>query len=189
MALRLGHRQSEDFDFFSSKEFDPGSLLNSISYLDGARVDQRGDNTLSVMIMRGDRVKIAFFGSVHMDRIEDPDVIQSNGLQVASLLDLTATKLKTIQQRAEAKDYVDLAAALDAGVGLSKGLAAAKAIYGPVFNPIAALKALTYFQDGNLPSLPVHLCDQLRQAAMAIDLESLPSLLSRPGICRERQEA
>lgn len=186
MALRLGHRQSEDFDFFSNKEFNPGSLLKSISYLNGARVDQRGDNTLYVVIHRGDRVKIAFFGGVQMNRIEDPDVVESTGLQIASLIDLTATKLKTIQQRAEAKDYLDLAAALDAGVGLENGLAAAQTIYGPVFNAIAALKALTYFQDGNLPSLPTHVCEQLRRTATAIDLERLPTLQSKPGICREK---
>lgn len=189
MALHLGHRQSEDFDFFSNKEFNPGSLLKSVSYLDGARVDQRGDNTLSVVVLRGDRIKVAFFGGVEMGRIEDPYVVKSNGLQVASLIDLTATKLKTIQQRAEAKDYLDLAAALDAGVTLEKGLAAAKAIYGPVFNAIAALKALTYFQDGNLSSLPAHVCEQLRGAAIAIDLGRLPTLQSKPGICREREGA
>ena len=28
MALRLGHRQSEDFDLFSNEQFDPSSLLS-----------------------------------------------------------------------------------------------------------------------------------------------------------------
>jgi len=97
--------------------------------------------------------------------------------------------LSSIQQRAEAKDYLDLAAALDAGVTLETGLAAAKAIYGPVFNAIATLKALTYFQDGNLSSLPAHVCEQLRRAATAIDLGRFPTLQSKPGICREREGA
>jgi hypothetical protein len=39
-------------------------------------------------------VKVSYFAGVHMDRIEDPDVVQSNGWQVASLIDLTGTTLK-----------------------------------------------------------------------------------------------
>jgi predicted nucleotidyltransferase component of viral defense system len=36
LALRLGHRQSVDFDFFSSDSFNPGDLYKSIPYLQGA---------------------------------------------------------------------------------------------------------------------------------------------------------
>ena len=68
MALRLGHRQSEDFDFFSNERFAPGTLLRNISYLREARIDQRGDNTLSVAVERGGVVKVAFFGEVNMNR-------------------------------------------------------------------------------------------------------------------------
>jgi hypothetical protein len=69
------------------------------------------------------------------------------------------------------------------------GLAAAKAIYGPVFNAIVALKALTYFQHGNLPNLPDHVCERLRRVATTIDLEKLPISQSKPGICLEGYEA
>lgn len=187
MALRLGHRQSDDFDFFSNEEFEPGALFGSISYLQGARIDQRGDNTLSVVVQRGGPVKLAFFGDVQMNRIEDPDASEKTGLQVASLIDLTATKLKTIQQRAEAKDYLDLAAALDSGISLEQALSAARAVYGPLFNPVTALKALTYFEDGNLPTLSAQVCSALRRAAAAIDLERLPSIQAEPGICRRER--
>ena len=57
-----------------------------------------------------------------------------HGIQVASLLDVAATKLATIQQRAQARDYEDLAAIVDAGVSLSEALAAATATYGSEFN-------------------------------------------------------
>lgn len=183
IALRLGHRQSDDFDFFSNEEFEPGALFGSISYLEGGRIDQRGDNTLSVVVQRGGPIKLAFFGDVQMNRIEDPDAVENTGLQVASLVDLTATKLKTIQQRAEAKDYVDLAAALDAGISLEQALSAARAVYGPLFNAVTALKALTYFEDGNLPTLSVQVCSSLRRAAAAIDLERFPTIHAEPGIC------
>jgi len=155
-----------------------------LNYLRNARVEQRGDNTLTVFVDRGGLVKISFFGDVQMAHVRDPDVASNNGLHVASLLDLTATKLKTIQRRAEAKDNVDIAAALKAGVDLAEALGAARAVYGSVFNPIAALKALTYFEDGNLPSLSTSVKELLRTAAQKSALESIPLVTAKPGIIR-----
>ena len=40
LALRLGHRSSEDFDFFSNETFAPGILQKSVPYLKGAEVIQ-----------------------------------------------------------------------------------------------------------------------------------------------------
>ena len=185
MALRLGHRQSIDFDFFSNESFEPSGLVWSLSYLREARIDQGGDNTLSVIVDRNGPVKLSFFGAVNMNRVEEPDLASGNDLQVASLLDLTATKVKTIQQRAEAKDYMDIAAALDAGITLSNALGAAIAVYGKTFNAMAALKALTYFGDGNLPSLPRNIQDCLRTSAEAVKLETLPRIDAKPGIKRQ----
>lgn len=79
--------------------------------------------------------------------------IEDGVLQVASLDDLMATKVKVILQRAEAKDYRDIAAMIDIGVSLSKGLATARKIFGPNFQPSESLKALVYFEDGDLRSL------------------------------------
>jgi len=182
IALRLGHRQSEDFDFFSNDSFEPSSLLTSLEYLRDARVDQRGDNTLTVLVDRSGPVKLSFFGDVRMARVEDPELAADNGLQVASLLDLAATKLKTIQQRAEAKDYLDLGAVLAAGIKLSDALGAARAVYGNIFNPMAALKALTYFEDGNLRSLSSEAKRFLVTAAEAVRFESIPLVRAKPGI-------
>ena len=56
-------------------------------------------------------------------------------------------------QRAEAKDYRDIAAMLRAGVSLAKGLAAARELFGPNFQPSESLKAMVYFEDGDLRTL------------------------------------
>jgi hypothetical protein len=117
-----------------------------------------------------------------MERVADPDTAPDNGVQIASLIDLTATKLKTIQQRAEAKDYLDLAAALDAGVTLPETLSAARAIYGERFNAMAALKALAYFEDGNLPSLSSAIKHLLFSSATAVRIESIPLIEAKSGI-------
>ena len=185
IALRLGHRQSLDFDFFSNEAFDPSELLGSLPYLREGRVDQRGNNTLSVVVERKGPVKISFFGDLGMNSVQQPDLVASHGLQIASLLDLMATKLKTIQQRAEAKDYLDLAGGIDAGVALCDALGAAIAIYGKTFNAMTTLKALTYFDDGNLPSLPASMQSRLRTAAQAVKLDALPQLVAKPRIVRQ----
>jgi len=185
IALRLGHRQSLDFDFFSNEGFDPSELFRRLPYLKDGRVDQRGNNTLSVVVERKGPVKISFFGDLEMRRVGEPDIVSDHGLQIASLLDLMATKVKTVQQRAEAKDYLDIAAGIEAGVPLSEALGAAIGIYGKTFNAMAALKALTYFGDGNLPSLPSSTQQRLRSAAEAVKLEVLPCLMPRSGIVRQ----
>ncbi len=97
-------------------------------------------------------VKISFFGNIRFGRIGTPDIV-STGLQVASLDDLLATKLKALLQRVEAKDYRDIAALLSAGVALDRGLAGASLLYGAAFQPSECLKALVYFQGGDLDTL------------------------------------
>ena len=70
-------------------------------------------------------------------------------LWVASLLDLFGTKLKVLLQRVAVRDYLDLAAILRTGVRLQDGLGAAQALFGSQFPPIEAVKALSYFDEGD----------------------------------------
>jgi len=109
----------------------------------------------------------------------------ANEARVASAIDLIATKLKTIQQRALAKDYIDLASALETGLGLAEALAAAEVVYGKGFNGALSLKALAYFEHGDLPNLSRDVRDKLREAAASVDLRKLPHVRARPGITQE----
>jgi len=93
LALRLGHRHSEDFDFFSNISFAPNSLLKRVPYLQGAEVSQLEANTLTVIVHRDGPVKVSFFGGLNLNRVQDPDLAPDNGIQVASLLDVAATSL------------------------------------------------------------------------------------------------
>ncbi len=62
LALRLGHRQSEDFDFFSTQPFDPARLQERIAYLQGVEVSQRLENTLTCLLDRRGEIHVSFFG-------------------------------------------------------------------------------------------------------------------------------
>jgi hypothetical protein len=83
-------------------------------------------------------------------------------LLVASPEELLATKLKAILDRAEAKDYLDISAMLSAGVSLERALGAFAKMYGK--DPGLVLRAIGYFKDGDLPSLPETDQDILRAA-------------------------
>jgi Nucleotidyl transferase AbiEii toxin, Type IV TA system len=83
-------------------------------------------------------------------------------LLVASLEDLLATKLKAIMDRAEAKDYRDISAILSAGVSLETALGGFAKMYGK--DPGLPLRAMGFFKDGDLPSLPKSDQDFLRSA-------------------------
>ena len=153
-ALRLGHRASVDFDFFTEKPLDRKEMQERFSFLRQASVIQDRPDTLCVLAPVGNgSVKVSIFGGIGIGRAGTPDRTSDGVVEVASSLDLLATKLKVIQQRIEAKDYRDVAALLRAGVRLETGLAAAAAMYYPAFQPSEAIKALAYFEGGDLASL------------------------------------
>ena len=182
LALRLAHRTSEDFDFFSNHSFAPDSLRKAIPYLHQAEMSQFEANTLTAIVDRSGPVKLSFFGGLALNRIQDPDVTLDSGIQVASLLDIAATKLATIQQRAQVRDYQDIAAIMIAKITLSDALAAAAAVYGKQFNGALSLKALTYFADGDLPQLSSDTREQLRTLAAQVNLKQIPVLQARTGV-------
>lgn len=167
LALRLGHRTSEDFDFFADAPVNPDGLLNSLPLLSGATVRQKAANTLTVTAHRPQPVKFSFFG-LTLRRVRNPERTSDGVVRVASLLDLAACKMAVVQSRSEAKDYLDVAALLNNGMTLADALGAAQAVYGVQFNPLITLKALNYFGDGDLAALPEAVKQSLRAAAAGV---------------------
>ena len=177
LALHLGHRTSVDFDFFSRRSLDIDSLQAGIPFLAEARVLQREKNTLTAIVDRGEPVMVSFFGVPKLAILTPPHVVEANNMRVASMIDLAGTKASVVQVRAEAKDYLDIDALMRLGnISLPAALSAAQKIYGSSFNPEITLKALSYFDDGNLRELPDELKQRLAMAAREVDLDRLPEL-------------
>ena len=179
IALRLGHRHSVDFDFFSEKSLDREAIKAAFPFMARSTTLQDTGNTWVVLVPCGDpeqgQVKVSFFGTIAFGRVGEPDFTDDGVLRVASIDDLMATKLKVVLQRAEAKDYRDVAAMVNAGVSLSHGLAAARQLYGPSFQPSESLKALVYFNDGDLKTLTSTEKSTLVDAVKAVrDLPHVP---------------
>jgi hypothetical protein len=153
VTLYLGHRISVDFDFFSFAPLAKKDVERSFAFMRGAETVQESENTLVVAApMPSGPVKVSFFGGLAIGRINEPFQTNDTKLLVASLEDLFATKLKTILDRAEAKDYRDISAMLSAGISLDRALGAFAKMYDK--DPGLALRAMGFFKDGDLPSLP-----------------------------------
>jgi hypothetical protein len=174
LALRLGHRASLDFDFFSNTPFDPEDLYHSLDCLKSGAIIQNQANTLSVSVPMPDPVKVSFFGGLTLGRVGVPDKADNHLPWIASLPDLAGCKAAVLPKRAEAKDYLDLDALLQAGHTIPEILGAACAIYGGQFNPMLTLKALAYYEDGDLPSLPSGVKARLTKAAQ--NMSAIPSV-------------
>jgi len=148
LALRLGHRASVDFDFFSSEALDFDTLF-ALPFVRDAEVLQHEPATLTISAPRSDTaapVKVSFFGDLDMGRVGHPQQTDDGVVWVAGVLDLFATKLKVLLQRVAARDYEDIAALLRSGISLEDGLGAAVALYGPQFPPMEAVKTLAWFE-------------------------------------------
>lgn len=174
VSLHLGHRRSVDFDFFTDRPLDAAALRRAFGLAGSAKTLQQAKDTL-VVLTPG--VKLSFFGGLRFGRVADPHLTTDGVAEVASLEDLMAHKLKVILQRAEKKDYVDIAAMLRAGVSMSRGLAAARLFFGAAFQPAESLKALVYFKDGDLARLPA--ADRRTLIAASAAVGDLPAVVLR----------
>jgi Nucleotidyl transferase AbiEii toxin, Type IV TA system len=173
--------QLEDFDFFSNIPFSGNELLNTVPYLREAVVLQQEPNTLTCAVNRSGEIKVSFLGDLKLKKVREPLCAEGIQLKVASTLDIAATKLGLIQQRPYYRDYFDLYTLINAGVSLAEGLSAAQTVYGESFDPRVSLKALAFFQDGDLHRLSAEIQNRLRAEAAKIDLNKLPQVKSWAG--------
>ena len=179
LALRLAHRTSVDFDFFTSEALDAGQLLQ-LPFAADAEVLQRQANTLTLSVAMSAPVKVSFFGGIDFGRVGEPERTADGVLLAASMLDLFGTKLKVLLQRVQSRDYQDLAAILRAGLALPDGLGAAATLFGSSFPPMEAAKALGWFH-GDAANVPAGDRDTLAKAVAEWDrtLARIPRRASR----------
>jgi Nucleotidyl transferase AbiEii toxin, Type IV TA system len=177
IALRCGHRTSIDFDFFTDQLLNQSTILQELrKSATTLRVVQDEKSSLTVVTEPGS-VRLSFFGALGMGRVGTPTLTEDGIVLVASNLDLLGTKLKVIMQRAESKDYSDIAQLIGAGVSLIQGLGAARSLYGSAFAPAECLRALTFFDDGDLAKVNAETRDFLRtEAARASKVFPIPSI-------------
>lgn len=152
VALRLGHRVSVDFDFFSDVDLDEAGKQELLALFPVDSVLQNDRDTLAFdVLVDGRPIKLSFFGGLSNGCVSPPDATDDGIACIASLDDLLAHKLTAIHDRAEGKDYQDIAVILGHGHPLERGLAAREALFGTSVPTMLTLKALTYFSDISEP--------------------------------------
>jgi hypothetical protein len=194
LALQLGHRVSDDFDFFSPTGFEPRELHSRLPFFADLApenpdvwVHWKPDN-LEGFIDRGGIVKVAFFGGLDtLRRVEDPRPAAGSRVQVASLIDLAGMKMRVIQARASWKDYIDIHALALNGIDLPLALAAAMAI-DRRFDPLHSIRALQFYGDGTLGRVPATIRADLTRWAASLDLAKLPTCAARGGLVPDKEE-
>lgn len=141
LALQIGHRLSEDLDFFSDSEFNTDRLYRALKEKGKVELILLEDDTL---IARFEGVMLSFF--YYEIPLLFPKVT-FEGCYLASYKDISAEKLKTIAQRGKKKDFIDLYCVLNFQfLSIEQIISIFKRKF-PEMNCYQVLKSLTYFED------------------------------------------
>jgi Nucleotidyl transferase AbiEii toxin, Type IV TA system len=174
LALRLGHRASADFDFFSAASFVPTELLSQLSWLGRVTINESAPDNL--VVTTASAVNLSFRGGMRLQSVAEPSIVDENGVVIASIFDLAGTKAKAILDRSESKDYVDIAMLLRNDLTLPEIVGHATTIFEPMFEFPAAvfLRSLAWFGDGTAPDVPEDMQRELERAAVNAEQEEIP---------------
>jgi hypothetical protein len=154
-ALHIGHRRSQDFDFFSRTEFEIFPIQNALRNLGRFVADYTDAGTL---VGRLDDTKISLFHYAYPLLEEAEDYL---GMRVASLVDIGCMKIDAISSRGTKRDFVDLFFIhKNLGLDLKTMFGNFERKYGPeAFNRHHVLKSLVYFEDADKEPDPEMLAD------------------------------
>ncbi len=147
LAIQIGHRISNDLDFFTPNDFVPENLIDAIR---PTRVLLMQKGTLHC---EWDGVKISF---LHYAPLLLRSPLPWEGMALAHTDDLAAEKLKAIAQRGSKKDFFDLYALSKIGYDIEticRLFWKRFASYGA--NAYHVIKSLIFFEDAEQEPDPI----------------------------------
>jgi len=171
-ALHIGHRRSQDFDFFSRTEFEIFPVQNALRNLGRFAADYTDAGTL---VGRLDDTKISLFHYAYPLLEEAVDYL---GVRVASLVDIGCVKIDAISSRGTKRGFVDLFFVHKTlGLALKTFFGYFERKYGPDgFNRHHVLKSLVYFEDADREPDPEMLAGFSWTAVKRYFIESVGAL-------------
>ena len=101
LALHIGHRKSDDLDFFSEREFDNEPVIQTVMKL-GGRIDSESRGTIHASISGS---RISFF---HYPYPLIRSTTAIGNIRAALVEDVACMEVIAIAQRAEKKDFFDM---------------------------------------------------------------------------------
>jgi hypothetical protein len=174
LALHVGHRQSEDLDFFSEQPFDEDALLSSLGALKDLALIAKARQTLHVHISG---TKVSFLGYSYPLLLPFESF---RGLAVADVQDIACMKLSALASRGTRRDFVDLYV-----IAQQQGLAALLRQFEKKFsrvryNKVHILKSLVFFADAEKEPMPDMLVPISWEAVKAFFVREVPTLNDIP---------
>ncbi len=149
LALQLGHRISEDFDFFRTDAVDLRAL-HGVFQAGGAY--ETLQETRQTMTVRLAQTKLSFFC------VRDPFLFTGEACRfftIAAVTDIALMKIAAIAGRGSRKDFVDLFFILSGSLTLRQSLELVAQKYGANrVNRYHLLKSLVYFDDAEREPMP-----------------------------------
>jgi len=148
-ALYLGHRWSEDLDFFSEQKFDSFLLGEKLAQIDGFLLTGQEQGTLHCFI---NDVKLSFLYYPY-SLLRTGEIYKK--VLVADLVDIALMKLVAVVQRGTRKDFVDLYFLDKEQVSFEEMLRSYPLKF-PVktYQPLLLLKSFGYFEDAEQEKMP-----------------------------------
>lgn len=144
-AIHIGHRISEDLDFFSQTEFSQFEIQNTLKAHGRFLVDYSDTRTLTG---RFEQTKISFF-HYEYNLLEETSDFQN--IKISSLKDIGCMKIDAISSRGSRRDFVDLYFILKSfDMSLRKFFVFFQDKYGEEnYNLVHIMKSLVYFKDAD----------------------------------------
>ncbi|MDD5542729.1 MAG: nucleotidyl transferase AbiEii/AbiGii toxin family protein [Acidobacteriia bacterium] len=148
LALHLGHRRSQDLDFFSTDLVQPDALIERLQTLEGFSVVSKGAETLHVTVQG---VKVSFLGYVYPILFPMESFLRVN---VADPRDIAGMKISAIAGRGTKRDFVDLYL-VSREYGLRQTVEWFQQKFAQAnYSRVHILKSLTYFEDADKDPMP-----------------------------------
>lgn len=155
IALHLGHRRSDDFDWFTDgTPLDAEPVAAHLRATIGFVAETLDQGTV---IGTADGVRLSCF-EYKYPLLEPLEIVADWSLRMASLRDLAAMKVLAVTQRGSRKDFIDVDALLDHGIALDTMLGAYQQKLG-IASRMSALRGLVYFDDAEEEPVPEMLKD------------------------------
>jgi hypothetical protein len=148
LALQIGHRLSQDLDFFADTLFDEEILLQQVQTVVGFSLVERAPHTLHATVRE---TKVSFLGYAYPLLFPAARILD---VQVADQRDITCMKASAIVSRGTKRDFVDLYVAAQR-YGLAEILRLFERKYAQTrYNKTHVLKSFTFFDDAEKDPMP-----------------------------------
>jgi len=153
LALRFGHRTSDDIDLFSPTAFDPESLLQSLrGRFSKTEIFNRTSGSLCLAIRD---VKVDILHHAY-EQLEPPS--STGEVRFVSLKDIAAMKVGAVTNRGSKKDFSDLLLLHQSGITPRDAVELYCRKYGDA-GRFLAIRSLQFFDDAREEPDPRYLND------------------------------